>query len=356
VAVGGNHLYNQEVRARWPLLVLLGLLVVLIAAAPAEAIRIGADLNRPANVSYGCEAFPTTNAFGNRFFLGSGFGTCTYLGAGRLSDQSESPGARGAPGVLTRVLVKAGPAVGPMQAVILRATRSGSGFACCFAAGQSQVFTPQPNAVTAVGVRLPMRSDFDAAFGETVDYVGITVLAPGVPVPGHDEGVPGDVTRGSALAFFPHVGPGDTRVDGAGVGAFTPLIAGDFFPLCGASAIRGLTSAQAGTPCIPGVQLVDNVARLDGTGLFVKVICNVAAPCNGDIRFQSRRVRVAAAAKPVTYGRVRFNVASGSRRRVKGKLTAAGRRLLKGHRRAKAYAVARVGGRVIASRRVTIRK
>jgi hypothetical protein len=243
-----------------------------------------------------------------------------------------------------------------MQAVILRATRSGSGFACCFWAGQSQVFTPQPNAVTAVGVRLPMRSDFDAAFGETVDYLGLTVLAPGVPIPGHDEGVPGDVTRGSALAFFPHVAPGDTRADGAGVGAFTPLIAGDFFPLCGASAIRGLATAQAGTPCIPGVQIVDNTARLDGAGLFVNVICNVAAPCNGDIRFQSRRVRVAAAAKAVTYGRVRFQVASADRRRVKGKLTPAGRRLLRGKRRVKAYAVTRVGGRVIASRAVTIRK
>jgi hypothetical protein len=201
-----------------------------------------------------------------------------------------------------------------------------------------------------------MRSDFSADFGETLDYLGITVLAPGVPIPGHDEGVPGDVTRGSALAFFPHVAPGDTRVDGAGVGAFTPLIAGDFFPLCGAAAIRGLATAQAGTPCIPGVQIVDNTALLDGAGLFVNVICNVAAPCNGDIRFQNRRVRVAAAAKPVTYGRIRFKVASGDRRRVKGTLTAAGRRLLRGHRRAKVYAVSRVGGRVIASRSVTIRR
>ena len=147
-------------RARWPLLALPAALAVSITAAPASAVRIGANLNRPANVNYGCQALPTTDAFGGRFFLGSGFGTCAYLGVGRLGDQSESPGARGAPGVLTRVLVKAGPAVGPMQAVILRATRSTSvGFACCFWAGQSQVFTPQPNAVTAVPVRLPMRSD-----------------------------------------------------------------------------------------------------------------------------------------------------------------------------------------------------
>jgi hypothetical protein len=90
------------------------------------------------------------------------------------------------------------------------------------------------------------------------------------------------------------------------------------------------------------------------------VICNVAAPCNGDIRFQNRRVGGAAAAagaaKTVTYGRIRFNVASGNRRRVKGKLTTAGRRLLHGRPRAKAYAVARVGGRVIASSRVTIKR
>jgi hypothetical protein len=340
---------------RWPAIALVGAILLVGASPAAGQIRFGANLNRPANVTYGCEAFPTTDFAGNRFFLGSGFGTCTYMGVGSAVSQAEVPQAP-AEGVVTRVLVKAGPQVGPMQAVVLRATRSGAGAACCFFAAQSQVFTPQPNAITAVPVRLPMRKDIDVNFGETIDYLGITVLAPGVPIPGHDEGVPGDISRNASTAWWPHVQPGDTRADGGGVGAFTPLIAGDLFPVCNPAPIRGFpTTAQAGVPCIPGVQIVDNLATADGAGVFVNVICNVAAPCNGDIRFQSRRVRVAAARR-VTYGRIRFNVASGERKRVRGRLTAAGRSLLRGRRRAKVYANARVGGRTISSRRVTLRR
>lgn len=305
--------------------------MLLALPTPAGAqVRFGADLNRPANVGSGCEAFPTTDFAGNRLFLGSGFGTCTYMGVGSAFNFAEVPQAP-AEGVVTRVLVKAGPTVGPMQAVVLRSTRSGAGAACCFFAAQSQVFTPQPNAVTAVPVRLPMRKDLDVQFGETIDYLGLSVLAPGVPIPGHDEGVPGDL-----------------------------------FPVCNATPIRGFPlTAQQGVPCIPGVQIVDNLAVAAGAGLSVNVICNVAAPCNGDIRFQSRRVRVAgaaaarsagASAKRITYGRIRFNVASGGRRRARGTLTAAGRGLLSGRRRAKVYANARIGGRTISSRRVTLRR
>ena len=200
--------------ARWPLA--LAALLVLVTAVPAQAqLRFGANLNRPANVAYGCETLPTTDFLGNRFFLPSGFGTCTYMGAGSATNLAESPQAPA-----EGVLVKTGPQVGPMRAVILRSTRSTTvGLACCFFAAESQVFVPQPNAITAVPVRLPMRKDFQANFGETIDYLGISVLAQGVPIPGHDEGVPGDPTRNSSLAWWPHVQPGDTRADGAGIGS-----------------------------------------------------------------------------------------------------------------------------------------
>lgn len=341
--------------ARWPLA--LAALLVLVTAVPAQAqLRFGANLNRPANVAYGCETLPTTDFLGNRFFLPSGFGTCTYMGAGSATNLAESPQAP-AEGVVVRVLVKTGPQVGPMRAVILRSTRSTTvGLACCFFAAESQVFVPQPNAITAVPVRLPMRKDFQANFGETIDYLGISVLAQDVPVPGHDEGVPGDPTRNSSLAWWPHVQPGDTRTDGAGIGAFTPLIAGDLVPVCNPTPIRGAARIAQQVPCIPGLQIVDSLAIADGAGVFATVICNVAAPCDGDIRFQSRRVRIAATARRVTYGRIPFRVASGERRRVRGKLTAAGRRLLGSRRRVTAYANTRIGGRLIASRRVTLRR
>jgi len=112
-----------------------------------------------------------------------------------------------------------------------------------------------------------------------------------------------------------------------------PLIAGDLFPVCNATPIRGFPStAQRRVPCIPGVQIKDNLAGA------------AAARSAG------------ASAKRITYGRIRFKVASGGRRRARGTLTAAGRGLLSGRRRAKVYANARIGGRTVSSRRVTLRR
>lgn len=111
-----------------------------------------------------------------------------------------------------------------MQVTVVQATRSGVGFACCFYERASKVFTPKPNAITTLRVSLRVRLDLNPSFGETRDYLGLTVLEPGVPVPANDTGNPGDITGPGALAFFPHIKKGNERADGAGVGGVAPLL------------------------------------------------------------------------------------------------------------------------------------
>ncbi|MCU0314688.1 MAG: hypothetical protein MUC84_11595 [Solirubrobacteraceae bacterium] len=322
----------------------------LLGAAPAGAQQrtIGADLNRPASATYGCETLPTISAFGGRAFLPSRVATCTYLATTRLGGSTEVPQAPG-PSVAIRARVKAGPVVGPMQVTVLRATRSSAGFACCFHAGESAVFTPAPNAVTTVPLRLPMRSDLDPAFGETVDYLGLTVLAPGVPVPAHEIGNPGDLANPGVLAFFPHVRPGDTRADGSGLGGIVPLLQADVIGLCGAA--RAARVAQAGA-CLPGLQALGRV-RVRGGSLALELRCNVGVPCAGTVRLQSAR------GGGRTLASARVSLAPGASVRLAPRLTARGRAALRGRATLRAWlnaSLVLLGRRTVLAERVTVRR
>lgn len=321
------------------------------ATAPAQAQQrtIGADLARPANAGYGCETLPTTDAFGGRAFLPTGQATCTYLATTRLGGSTEVPQAPG-PSVAIRARVKAGPVVGPVQVTVMRATRSSIGFACCFHAGESAPFTPAPNAVTTVSVRLPMRSDLDPAFGETVDYLGLTVLAPGVPVPAHEIGSPGDLSNPGALAFFPHLRPGDERADGSGLGGVVPLLQADVIPLCGA--VGGAAAAQA-SRCLPGVELAGGVGRVRGARLSLRVVCNVGVSCAGSVRLQTAR------GGGRTLASARLSLAPGASATLSPQLTASGRAALRGRRSVRAWlnaAVTLLGRPATLAQRVTLRR
>lgn len=350
--------------------------------AQSGAATVGANLNRPANATYGCETLPSVNAFGGRFFLPSGVNTCTYVSVGSLGGTSEVAQAPSGGGLVTRVRVKTGPTVGPVQATVSRASRNTiAGFACCFFAGASQVFTPQPNTVTQIPVRLPVRSDLnpDPQVGETVDYLGITVLAPNVPIPAHEVGNPGDLNNPGAAAFFPHLGssPNDTisgRVDGAGVGGVQPLISADILPFCGAARARraaasGSARVSAGSPCAPVVGLRRPSGRVRGRRVLLDLLCNVALPCRGRVLLQSRRTRAGASAsarrragrkrrRAITYASARVAIQAGGRKRITAKLSKAGLRLLRRRKRARAWANTRLPGATpsSANRRIVLRR
>lgn len=341
-------------------------------AAEGQLRTIGANLNRPANAPYGCETLPTVGPFGNRIFLPSGVATCTYVATGGLGGQTEVAQAPPGGGLVTRVRVRTGPTVGPLQVTVARALRGGAGFACCFFAGASQPFVPQPNAVTQVAVRLPMRSDFSAEAGETVDYLGLTVLAPGVPVPLHDTGAAGDIASPGALGFFPHLNPGDVttgRVDGAGIGGVVPLLAADVVPFCGAGAALAagnrsaapVAQAQVGGRCTPLLAIAGGLGRVANGRVALRLVCNAPVPCAGLLRLQSRRPAAAAARKDRTkvYASTRVSIPSGGGVRVRPKLTRAGRKLLKGRNRASAWLNAHLthgSAAATVSRRVQLRR
>jgi hypothetical protein len=357
---------------------LLAAFVGLWLLAPsAQGVTVGANLNRPANAPYTCQILPSVGPFGERFFLPSGVTTCTYVAVGALGNMSEVAQTPFGGGLVTQVAVRAGPVVGPMQATVSRAVRStvpGVGFACCFYAGSSQVFTPGANAVTRVAVRLPVRADIDPQVGETVDYLGITVLAPNVPIPANEIGNPGNIANPGAIGFFPHLQPRDAisgRVDGAGIGGVQPLLSAEIQPFCGARAARAqgaqaagpAAEASAGGPCAPFLGV--GSPRLRGGRVVLSLLCNAPQSCVGRILLQSARDRTASSSArrgghpgAVTYAAARVSISSGGSKRVKLKLSKAGRRLLTGRKRARVWANVRLSGGAVASesRRVTVRR
>ena len=68
--------------------------------------------------------------------------------------------------------------------------QQGTGTACCSTEEYGQVFTPQPNAITTVPLNFLMEKvlDFNQANPQASirfnDWLGLEVLAPGVPIPG----------------------------------------------------------------------------------------------------------------------------------------------------------------------------
>jgi hypothetical protein len=323
-------------------------------AAPAQT-TFGADLNRPANATYGCEILPTTDFAGRRAFLPSRQTTCTYLAAGALGSTQETTSPPFA-GLVTAVRVKAGPVTGPMQITVLRATRSDAGFACCFFADATPTFTPAPNAVTTVPVRFFLRSDLDPRFGETVDRLAITVLAPGVPIPAHEIGDPGVVTNPGALAFFPAVGPGDAvsgRVDGAGIGGVQPLINADILAVCPSASAR---AAQSTRRCVSVLAPAATTLPARGGRVTMRLTCNAPAACTGVVQLQTRRT---GAARNRTLASARISIAAAQTATVSPRLTRAGRAQLRGRRRVTAWlngTVKAAGTRVATSTRVTLRR
>ena len=146
--------------------------VALAAPATAEAVPVGAPLNVPPSTDSGCEAL---------VYIGPPPPSCTLLG-NDISGAWTSQIPRGN-WVITTARVRTGPRVGPMVFTIIRASRSqaqgGGQIMCCSTPVESQVFTPQPNAINEIPVRLPVKNTVDVINGEpieTVDYLGISLL------------------------------------------------------------------------------------------------------------------------------------------------------------------------------------
>ncbi|MCB0828436.1 MAG: hypothetical protein KDB62_06480 [Solirubrobacterales bacterium] len=318
--------------------------LLLTLPSAAGALTIGANLNRPANATYGCETVPGVNAFGGRLFLPSGQTSCTYMPSGSLGNLSEGTAAPSGASIATRVRIKVGNVTGPMRITVSRQLGSTTvGYTCCHFAGQSQVFTPRRNGIATVNVRLPLLSEVDGVNGViTQDYLAISVLAPGVPIPAHEIGNPGDINSPFAAGFFPHMGPGQSRTDSHGLGGVQPLIRAEVIPICGlgagaAGASSGRAVSSAG-PC--RAPLGTRAGSRRGGAVRIPLVCNLTVACRGRLVLQNRRSPGAAtvSAKRRTWATGRFKVGAGKKGAARFKLTRGGKALLRRKRPATVWA------------------
>lgn len=237
------------------------------ALAPtASAIPFGADLNRPANNLFGCETggiVPSPFAPGQLITTPSGQTSCTWTANGRIGDFA---GTLAVPrsGIVTQVRIRVGPVTGPMRVVSYSALNrfpvpTNQPPACCQIRGQSQVFTPRPNGITTVNVNLPVVTERVPPPGGNIiraDSIGLSVLAPGVPVPAHNTGN-FDALRGAPVGgvWFPQAIAGQERLAPAGLVGFQVLMNAELLPLSGGTGDAGNagSSGSAGSERCAGV-------------------------------------------------------------------------------------------------------
>ena len=162
--------------------------------------------------------------------------SCTWTTSGTYGSFAESSVVP-ADGTITRARVRTGPSAGPMQIVTLRTLSDtptpGGGLPapaqCCIVQTASQVFTPAPNAVTAVRVRLPVQNNQNAQGVGTFDSIGLSIRAPNVAIPAHDETAQGANTLSNV--FSPAVRRGTQNVNRNGVQGVQLLLNADFVPV-----------------------------------------------------------------------------------------------------------------------------
>lgn len=370
--------YYRGVFVRFGSKSLIGLVVlasVLAYPSGAQALTtFGADLNRPANSGFDCGAGPGAGAFGQLVLYPTNATTCTWLAAGRNFGQAENTLVPQGQGTITNVRVRVGPITGPMQVVVLRSVRQGvvnpnpagetpGGFganvACCREVGRSAPFVPAPNAASNIAVALPVKADItpnpiSGAFD--FDALGLSVLGPGVPIPAHDTGDYQNVLGPTAAAYFPALTPGQERADSFGTLGFQPLLQADWEPVVVAGGAAGSSPAV--------LTLVAPVASISRGFLLLSLRCNQATPCVGALNVQNRGAAAAVAEalagvsrkpKTITLARAKFNIPAGKTKKVRARLTRKGRKALK-RRKAKFYVNTRIGGKLVLSAQIKIKK
>jgi hypothetical protein len=248
-----------------------------------------------------------------------------------------------------------------MQVVVLRAVRAvddpmanppdamgnpvpgpSTNVSCCFEVGRSGIFTPAPNAITNVAVNLPVKADIvpnPISLAYDFDLLGLSVLAPGVPVPVHDTGRYQDITGPASLIYFPAIAPGQERADSFGTVGYQPLLQADWVPV------------QGGVPGGAVITLAVPVATVQQNFLLLSLVCNQATPCVGALRIQNQgaagggitNARAGRKPRTLTFAKSQFNIPPGQTQQVPAKLTRKGKRMLKKSERPGLYANVQLG-------------
>jgi hypothetical protein len=354
--------------------------LALIACTPtvADAATFGADLsNTPNN--------PTTCGEGIFPYFSAPMGSpsCMYY-SGAPGPSSYAP----ASGTITAVHVRVGAVTGPMQVVIMRSLYQNKAgdpghpyFACCFVERYGPVFTPQANTVTTVATSLPVTEEptpgpDDFSTTAAGDFLALSVLAPNVPIPAFGDG------RSGYAGYYPAPSEGSTPAPSP-----NPLTAAtDGFGaqvLISADLDTGGGGGGGGVPAPGGPAPTPNPSPVPAAlasiafpkltipvknGTATLPIQCLVVNCAGVLSLQNAQPPGAGAGvaskkkakkqKLVSYGTASFALKAGTTGKVKVKLNAAGRKLVKAHKQIKVWANIRftAGGGKAKSTRVTLKR
>jgi hypothetical protein len=356
----------QVPKWRWISSTAAVLAVAAVLPASAGAVTFGADLNQPANAPAITCAAGVLNQFLGAFWPGTGRSSCLWSSVAIGSTQALTPPTGG---TITTVRVRAGATTGRMQVDVVRflthntATPGHPEVACCFLEKYGPVFTPQANAITTVPTNLPVQEDpfpgpEDLTTIAANDQLALAVLEPNVPVPVFaTQNGQADLSVLS-YAWYPAPTPPEVPEPGfnpiggfADLSGFQVLMSADLDTgggggggaggAPGAGAPRGAGGPPPPAPAaLPAIGLPTTRIPVAGNTATVPVQCLVV-DCTGLLALQSAQqaglARTASHAKPkkrskpktVTYGSARFSVPAGKTAKIKVKLGAAARKLLK---------------------------
>ncbi|HEY8001945.1 MAG TPA: hypothetical protein VID76_08405 [Solirubrobacterales bacterium] len=298
----------------------------LVIAPTTDAVTFGADLGRPADNTYACSDF-------------GGGPTCSAESSNPYTGENGFPPV--GTGVVTQVRVKVGPVTGPMQIVVEQALRQDNPgdpghpiYACCTAIDASGVFTPRPNAVTAINVNLPVRQDLTPnGNGVYVDqHLSLSVLSANVPIPASSD------QNASVGLWFPAWHVGDERAGSYGTAGADILFNADW-------QASGAGFSGGGSP----VALAGRSARVSGGQAVIELTCNLSKTCKGKLTLADQQAIVAppfgpdvappfsAGKRAKTYGSARFRIKPRQTEAVTAKLKGPGKHLLDDRPKAKVW-------------------
>jgi hypothetical protein len=384
-------------RRRWRrALLACGVTIVALPAGAAESagatVTFGADLspNRPADLLFHCNLPPPF--FGpyrppNAYFPG----TCTAFTAGNFG--GGGTGSHLVPNgswVVTKIRVKEPPTgydsawnsqlgpfaplgqSGPLKISVLEALRSPAGgtAVCCTVPRESGQFTPNMGpsgeAITEVTLNPPLPVHAITTVTGVYEFDAITVSAAQT-----DSVIPaGRSDFASSGGYYPAVRPGQERHEGQtsfGSGDTVNkgtqiMLQADLEPVAGPPPAPG--SGGGGVPGGGGgtaqpITLGRQTAVVKGGDAVLDVRCNrTTARCLGVLNLQSQATpRAKAQVNAVTtYGTGYINIPAGRSGKVKVHLSAAGRKLVRKHKRATVVANVTVGGMRVASVSIQLKR
>jgi hypothetical protein len=319
--------------------------LMLAVPAGAQVTTFGADLTLPANVTFDCSVWPVPLLGGGVWLVPTGAASCTWTTFSVGASLTQGLFVPAGNGTVTQIRLKVGATTGPMQIVVLQGLREEftNNAGCCQQVGQSDVFTPQANAITTVPVALPVRNDTmpDQNHIFAFDILGLSILEPGVAIPAFDTGNYSP-TGASDAADFPASQPNASIQPNDPFG-YSLLMNADWVP----STTTAPGGGGGGPPTTSGppLQFATPEALVQANNAIIALTCTLAGPCPGRLRLQNgpapgativpaavgsgtTSIRPAArTARLVTYAGARFKLAGGQTATIRARLKRPGRKL-----------------------------